>query len=93
VEPVDEKNRLSPVTFYVFAQFVAGNLGHRDIRDDHIGRSVGKAQKRHPPVANGDYLMTFIPKNPLTHPLRVRAVVGEQNATHCFGCPVEGESG
>jgi len=80
-----QEYRKTSVSFDVFTQFVTRDFGHRDVGDDQIGLGILETQHRDTAVADGNNFVSFVPQNPLTHPLRMRAVVGEQYATHGFG--------
>ena len=68
----------------VLADIIAGAAGHHGIRHHHVGIGVFQADQRGIGVADGDYLVTLIAEDALTHALGVRAVVHQQNAAHFF---------
>jgi len=80
-----QDNGHTSMSLYILTELVPGHFRHRNISNDQVRSSVLKTQHRHLAVAYGDDFVALIPQDALSHALGMGAVIGQQDAAHCWG--------
>src|SRR5262249_33105624 len=74
------------------AQFKAAAAGEKDVRNHQVGIDILHSQQRGLAVGDADDFESLIEQNPLTHALRMGAVISEQDDAQLSGEVVLAES-